>query len=349
MAKYKKVKRYHRSFYSPGMWVKKAVGIIVLVAVVLVVGWLAAPHVLDWATHTWYTVVRNRDLSASSETTAPSAAASSEVTAEPAASSEVRADSEPGSEPAAPAGVIIEGSWGVLDTAAAKDEASLRAAAQQLAQRNKVTVTALFQRAAQVDGAVRPPQRTAEGFPRRLDATGAVIGEPVQPLGIGCRSQHHLEHRTRAESGQTAVNEGGIIGADAGGDIIRVKFRHTGAGQNLPAAHLHDDDAAFAHILGGNRFAGTLNVGIQRQGNGCVGTAGGGLHLRRGARQQIPAGSGGAKHGLGIPRRSQKVIIGLFQPGHTVAVPIQVADQVTGDGGWQIAPGIRHHEHAVCG
>ena len=133
-AKYKKVKRYHRSFYSPGMWVKKAVGIIVLVAVVLVVGWLAAPHVLDWATHTWYTVVRNRDLSASSETTASSAAASSEVTAEPAASSEARADPEPGSEPAAPAGVIIEGSWGVLDTAAAKDEASLRAAARQLAQ-----------------------------------------------------------------------------------------------------------------------------------------------------------------------------------------------------------------------
>ena len=66
MAKYKKVKRYHRSFYSPGMWAKKVVGIVVLVAVVLVVGWLAAPHVLDWATHTWYTVVRNRDLSASS-------------------------------------------------------------------------------------------------------------------------------------------------------------------------------------------------------------------------------------------------------------------------------------------
>ena len=60
MAKYKKVKRYHRSFYSPGMWAKKVVGIVVLVAVVLVVGWLAAPHVLDWATHTWYTVVRNR-------------------------------------------------------------------------------------------------------------------------------------------------------------------------------------------------------------------------------------------------------------------------------------------------
>ena len=34
---------------------------------------------------------------------------------------------------AAPANAIIEGSWGVLDTAAARDEASLRAAAQELA------------------------------------------------------------------------------------------------------------------------------------------------------------------------------------------------------------------------
>ena len=131
MAKYKKVKRYHRSFYSPGMWAKKVVGIVVLVAVVLVVGWLAAPHVLDWATHTWYTVVRNRDLSASSGPAASSVAASSEAAAEPAASSEVQPAS---SEPVVPANAIIEGSWGVLDTAAAKDEASLRAAARQLAQ-----------------------------------------------------------------------------------------------------------------------------------------------------------------------------------------------------------------------
>ena len=132
MAKYKKVKRYHRSFYSPGMWAKKVVGIVVLVAVVLVVGWLAAPHVLDWATHTWYTVVRNRDLSASSGPAASSVAASSEAAAEPAASSEAQpASSEPAA--AAPANAIIEGSWGVLDTAAARDEASLRAAAQELA------------------------------------------------------------------------------------------------------------------------------------------------------------------------------------------------------------------------
>ena len=110
MARYpkrQKVKRYRRSFYTREMRLKKGIGIAVLVVAVLAAAWVAAPHVLDWATHTWYTVVRNRDLSASSETTASSAAASSEVTAEPAASSEARADPEPGSEPAAPAGVII--------------------------------------------------------------------------------------------------------------------------------------------------------------------------------------------------------------------------------------------------
>ena len=59
MAKYKrqKVKRYHRSFYSRGARIKRGVGILVLVLVVLGAAWLAAPHVLDWATHTWYTVV----------------------------------------------------------------------------------------------------------------------------------------------------------------------------------------------------------------------------------------------------------------------------------------------------
>ena len=174
MAKYKKVKRYHRSFYSPGMWVKKAVGIIVLVAVVLVVGWLAAPHVLDWATHTWYTVVRNRDLSASSETTASSAAASSEVTAKLAASSEVRADSEPGSEPAAPAGVIIEGSWGVLDTAAAKDEASLRAAARQLAQQGAAYAVVTLKDSA---GNILYPSQVAA-------AAGSIEGASLDPALI---------------------------------------------------------------------------------------------------------------------------------------------------------------------
>ncbi|MFR9067285.1 MAG: hypothetical protein ACLVJH_10635 [Faecalibacterium prausnitzii] len=219
MAKYKKVKRYHRSFYSPGMWVKKAVGIIVLVAVVLVVGWLAAPHVLDWATHTWYTVVRNRDLSASSETTASSAAASSEVTAEPAASSEVRADSEPGSEPAAPAGVIIEGSWGVLDTAAAKDEASLRAAARQLAQQGAAYAVVTLKDSA---GNILYPSQVAA-------AAGSIEGRPLtRPSSPRCsrrtalcRWQSWRPSATPSRPAPTAIWPSATPGRLTSGWIIR--------------------------------------------------------------------------------------------------------------------------------
>ena len=170
MAKYKKVKRYHRSFYSPRDWVKKAIGIVVLVAVVLVVGWLAAPHVLDWATHTWYTVVRNRDLSASSETAASSVAASSEVTEEPAASSEVQAEPEP----ALPGNAIVEGRWAVLDASAAQDEASLRAAAKQLTEQGAAYAVVTLKDSA---GNILYPSQVAA-------AAGSVEGASLDPALI---------------------------------------------------------------------------------------------------------------------------------------------------------------------
>ena len=91
-----KVKRYRRSFYSREMKLKKGIGIAVLVLVILGVGWLAAPHVLDWATHTWYTVVRDRDLSASSAVSeSASSGAQSTAASEPAASSVPEKEPEP--------------------------------------------------------------------------------------------------------------------------------------------------------------------------------------------------------------------------------------------------------------
>ena len=55
MAKNKrqKVKHYNRSFYSRETRIKRGIGIAVLAAAVLAAAWFAAPHVLDWATHTW--------------------------------------------------------------------------------------------------------------------------------------------------------------------------------------------------------------------------------------------------------------------------------------------------------
>ena len=132
MAKYKrqKVKRYRRSFYSRGTRIKKGIGIVVLVLAVLGAAWLAAPHVLDWATHTWYTVVKDRDLEAESASRAEAAASSAAASSAPAS----QAASEPEEEKPLDGKAITGGSWAELDVTALTDEAAIRAAARQLKQ-----------------------------------------------------------------------------------------------------------------------------------------------------------------------------------------------------------------------
>ncbi len=134
----KKVKRYHRSFYSRRMKVKKAVGILVLAVVVLAVAWLAAPYVLDWATHTWYTVVRDRDLSDASSAVSSSAASSEPEDASSAASSSSSSRTPASSQAASSAPeplagtAIRDGSWASVSLSALGDEAAIRAAADSL-------------------------------------------------------------------------------------------------------------------------------------------------------------------------------------------------------------------------
>ena len=131
MAKYKrqKVKRYRRSFYSRGTRIKKGIGIVVLVLAVLGAAWLAAPHVLDWATHTWYTVVKDRDLEAES---ASRAAASSQAAASAAASEAASSVVSEPEEDVFDGKAIVSGRWAELDTAALTDDDTLRTTAQQL-------------------------------------------------------------------------------------------------------------------------------------------------------------------------------------------------------------------------
>lgn len=137
MAHYKKrpkVKRYRRSFYSKGMRLKKGLGIAALLLAVLLAAWAAAPYLLDWATHTWYTVVRNRDLS----DTVPTVSAPAENT-DDAVSSTVQNEPEDLPEPEPEADTaILAGSWAEVDAAHLTDEASIRVAAQQLAARGTV-------------------------------------------------------------------------------------------------------------------------------------------------------------------------------------------------------------------
>ena len=131
MAKNKrqKVKHYHRSFYSRETKVKRGIGIAVLVVVVLAAAWFAAPHVLDWATHTWYTVVKNRDLEAESASRAE--AASSAAASSAAASSAASQPEEPVVKEL-DGKAVTGGSWAEVDVSALTDDAAIRTAAQQL-------------------------------------------------------------------------------------------------------------------------------------------------------------------------------------------------------------------------
>ena len=136
MARYpkrQKVKRYRRSFYSREMRVKRGIGIAVLVVAVLAAAWFAAPHVLDWATHTWYTVVKDRDLEAESASRAE-AAASSAAASSAAASQAASSEPEPEEEKPLDGKAITGGSWAELDVTALTDDAAIRAAARQLKQ-----------------------------------------------------------------------------------------------------------------------------------------------------------------------------------------------------------------------
>ncbi len=162
MARYQKrpkVKRYRRSFYSREMRIKKGVGIVILIAAVLGAAWFAAPYVIDWATHTWYTVVRNRDLSASSaSSSAASSEAASSIAASSAASSEAAASSTP--EPETPGTAIVAGSWAETDVTALTDDAAIRAAAQQLAAQGATYAVVTMKDTA---GTVYYPSQTAAG------------------------------------------------------------------------------------------------------------------------------------------------------------------------------------------
>ena len=187
MAKYpkrQKVKRYRRSFYSREMRVKKGIGIAVLVLVVLAAAWVAAPHVLDWATHTWYTVVRNRDLSASSPAggSASSAAEStaSSVAEEPAASSEAQPEVV---TPAVDGTAIVEGAWAEADLTTLTDDAAIRAAAQQLAaQGAKYAVVTLKDAAGAVYYASQVPAAAAS--PAGVTVDPAKVASILKDEGL---------------------------------------------------------------------------------------------------------------------------------------------------------------------
>ena len=210
MAKYKrqKVKHYHRSFYSREMRVKRGIGIAVLVVAVLAAAWFAAPHVLDWATHTWYTVVRDRDLSASSAVSeSASSGAQSTAASEPAASSVP--EKEP--EPEVKGTDIVTGLWAEVDVTTLTDEAAIRSAARQLkAQGMTYAILTLKDTAGQVYYASQTAVGAANAAPTQVELTSvaSIFKEeglvPVAALTAfrdpaGARADHALAIRYQGQ------------------------------------------------------------------------------------------------------------------------------------------------------
>lgn len=132
----RRLKRYHRSYYSGRGRAKRVGGLVLLVALVFGVGWFAGPHLLDLGTGFWYGVVKGRDTS-DSRPADSTAAAQSGQTAQSGAASQPQPTATP--EPTAlpevlqPTAQIVEGPWVTVNLSALGSPEAVRTAAESAA------------------------------------------------------------------------------------------------------------------------------------------------------------------------------------------------------------------------
>ncbi len=128
-----RVKRYNHNFYATGRhyWAKRiCVGILVL-ALLFVLGVFAAPAVLDWGSHFWYTVVKDQETDPVATPTPPAATAAPDENPAP----DGTAPETPSIAPEAPAQAdpaLAEGSFQVLRLSALQTADALAKTAQDL-------------------------------------------------------------------------------------------------------------------------------------------------------------------------------------------------------------------------
>ena len=182
-----------------------------LIACVLGIGWLAAPHVLDWATHTWYTVVRDRDLSASSAVSeSASSGTQSTAASEPAASSVPEKEPEPEVKDTD----IVTGLWAEVDVTTLTDEAAIRSAARQLkAQGMTYAILTLKDTAGQVYYASQTAVGAANAAPTQVELTSVASIFKEEGLGPGV---------TLPVPGPTTLWPSGIRGRSTSGWTTRL-------------------------------------------------------------------------------------------------------------------------------
>ena len=128
MAKNKKknmgrVKHYRHSFYSGPQRVRRAVILVLVVALLFAVGWFIGPHVIDFGTRTWYSIKRGG---------AADSVSSSAAQSQPESQSQPGSIPEPQPEPAAPQ--VEQGSWAFVSLSSIDTAQKAQDTAQKMAQ-----------------------------------------------------------------------------------------------------------------------------------------------------------------------------------------------------------------------
>ena len=167
---------------------------------------------------------------------------------------------------------------------------------------------------------------------RRLHAAGAVVTEPVQPVFVGSRSQHHLKYRPCTESGKRPVDEGGIVGLDAVRHAFPIISRHAHAGKQLARGGVHHKNTATWHVLRRDALTDALDIRIQCELHPLSGSLFQRYDFRLAPRLQRAPGGGPASDGLPVPGGGKNGIKGFFHPCHTMSFSVQISQQVDCNG-----------------
>jgi len=122
----RKIRHYGPSYYTRPRRKRYILGLVGLAALVFCVGWLAGPHIIDFGTGVWYSVV-NPKQPASSQGAASQAGSAVQPTVQPT--------QQPTAVPEAqqPTTAVVDGRWTAVSLSALKDEQAMRTAAAEAA------------------------------------------------------------------------------------------------------------------------------------------------------------------------------------------------------------------------
>lgn len=192
-----KLKRYKRIFHTRDQLVRTALAWVAGIAALFVVGYAVAPAVLDFGTHTWYTVVKGRDLAPASSVPAESLAAES---APSEAQAEPEATPEPTPEPA-----VEKGNWAFASLSGFSSPEKSAETARQYKETGvhyvviplKDSTGYLYYQSALPDGAKSVAATTIDA----AAAASALREEGLEPVASICAFQDPIAPYTNRDMG----------------------------------------------------------------------------------------------------------------------------------------------------